>query len=98
MYIVGQLLRSQQLLHLGDFTDQIIEMIDANPIVLIQGETGSTQVAQYILEDHVTTGVLLERLVNMKNMNQFTHNVVCLYQAFEVGRYVEAYVSVLQAG
>ena len=122
-------------LPIGDFKDQIIEMVEANPVVLIQGETGSgksTQIPQYILEEHVksqrhcniictqprriaatsiakyvcknrdwelgtlvgyqigmdknvsedtrltfvTTGVLLEKLVNMKNMNQFTHIIL----------------------
>ena len=122
-------------LPIEDFKDQIIDMIEANPVVLVQGETGSgksTQVAQYILEHHVnlkrhcnivctqprriaatsiakyvcrnrdwelgslvgyqigmdkmvsedtrltfmTTGVLLEKLVNMKNMNQFTHVIL----------------------
>ena len=122
-------------LPIEDFKEQIIDMIEANSVVLIQGETGSgksTQVAQYILEHHInlkrhcnivctqprriaatsiakyvcrnrdwdvgslvgyqigmdkmvsedtrltfmTTGVLLEKLVNMKNMNQFTHVIL----------------------
>ena len=51
-----------------DFKDQIIEMIEANPAVLM-GETSSrksTQVAQYILEHHM----------NVKHYCNI-HNIVC---------------------
>ena len=122
-------------LPIEDYREEIISVVEANPVTLIQGETGSgksTQVAQYILEDYarllrhcniactqprriaatsiakyvcrnrgwelgslvgyqigmdkmvsddtrltfMTTGVLLEKLVNMKNMNQFTHVIL----------------------
>lgn len=115
--------------------ERIVRTIQSNSVTVIQGETGSgksTQVAQYILDDHskrlvhcnivctqprriaatsiakfvarcrgwelgslvgyqigmdkmvsedtrvtfVTTGVLLEKLINMKNMNQFTHIIL----------------------
>lgn len=122
-------------LPIEEYRDEIVRVIEANPVTLIQGETGSgksTQVAQYILNHYasslrhcnivctqprriaatsiakyvshnrgwelgslvgyqigmdkmvsedtrltfVTTGVLLEKLVNMKNMNQFTHIIL----------------------
>lgn len=122
-------------LPIEDFKEEIVATIEANPVTLIQGETGSgksTQVAQYILQQYasslrhcnivctqprriaatsiakyvcrnrgwdlgslvgyqigmdkmvsedtrltfVTTGVLLEKLINMKNMNQYTHVIL----------------------
>ena len=122
-------------LPIEEYREEIISVVEANPVTLIQGETGSgksTQVAQYILEHYasslrhcniactqprriaatsiakyvcrnrgwelgslvgyqigmdkmvsedtrltfMTTGVLLEKLVNMKNMNQFTHVIL----------------------
>ena len=122
-------------LPIEEYREEIVSVTEANPVTLIQGETGSgksTQVAQYILEHYasslrhcnivctqprriaatsiakyvcrnrgwelgslvgyqigmdkmvsedtrltfMTTGVLLEKLVNMKNMNQFTHVIL----------------------
>lgn len=122
-------------LPIEDYREEIVSVVEANPVTLIQGETGSgksTQVAQYILDHHasslrhcniactqprriaatsiakyvcrnrgwelgslvgyqigmdkmvgadtrltfMTTGVLLEKLINMKNMNQFTHVIL----------------------
>ena len=122
-------------LPIEEYREEIVSVVEANPVTLIQGETGSgksTQVAQYILDHYasslrhcnivctqprriaatsiakyvcrnrgwelgslvgyqigmdkmvgadtrltfMTTGVLLEKLVNMKNMNQFTHVIL----------------------
>ena len=122
-------------LPIEEYREEIISVVEANPVTLIQGETGSgksTQVAQFILEHYahslrhcniactqprriaatsiakyvcrnrgwelgslvgyqigmdkmvsddtrltfMTTGILLEKLVNMKNMNQFTHVIL----------------------